>query len=82
MSAHPEWLSVGKPVTMIRRLGRAVAWRANGVVTRQTATTVVVADERHGNEVRFRLKHGSYQMTPKYLDYFTTVEARSDARHD
>lgn len=68
---HPEWLSIGSHVEIVRRLGRSVASRRGAVVLRHTKTSVVVA--RGGATFRFRPKWGGYFLSPAYLDYVTEL---------
>ena len=65
---HPDWLAVGREVEVVRRLGHSVAQRHRTVVTRHTATSVVV----DGGD-RFQAKWSGYHLVPKYLDYTTEL---------
>ncbi len=65
---HPEWVAVGKIVQVTRRMGMSVAHRRVVSIERQTAKSVFTADGE-----RFVLKHGRYQLVPKYLDYTTEL---------
>lgn len=79
MSEHPDWLAVGRPVVVERRIGRSVAWRSDATVTHQTKTQVTV-DLGRGSTARFRRKADNwYVEVPKYLDYTTTLSTPPEA---
>lgn len=72
---HPDWLAIGARAEIIRRLGRSIAWRKTVTVVRHTATSVVVAGSGGlGAQERFVAKGNRYVLTPKYIDYQTTLE--------
>lgn len=73
---HPAWLAVGENVQEVRRLGRSVSWRRPVTVVRHTATSVFVAGSSPSSKQdRYTAKgRGRYELTPRYLDYSTTLE--------
>lgn len=73
MIAHPEWVSVGARVEIVRRIGQSVVRRDKATVTRHTATTVDVETDL-GSKAKFRAKWNGYHETPAYLRYITELK--------
>lgn len=71
---HPDWLAVGKRVQSIRRIGRSVASREPGIITRHTKTQVEFYADR-GYTEKYRLRYGQYALVPNYLDYSIVLVA-------
>lgn len=73
---HPDWLAVGKKVDVVRRLGRSISFRKTVKVVRHTVTSVVVGygSDGLGTQERYSAKGTQYVLSPKYIDYHTTLE--------
>ena len=71
MSDHPDWLSVGSPVEIIRSLGQSRIPPRSAIVERQTKTLIILNTGERFKKDTWRPE--TYVLTPAYRDYRTIL---------